>query len=160
MADVIEIQAVLPHRYPFLLVDRILEIELGKRVVGLKNVTINEPFFAGHYPGHPIMPGVLILEAMAQVGGFLLMRSLSVRAVNKVLYFTGIDRARFRRPVVPGDQIRFEVDIIQLRRQVCRMKGVALVDGKTAAEAELNAVAVDRDPETPPAEAGAVSETT
>jgi beta-hydroxyacyl-ACP dehydratase FabZ len=163
MADVIEIQAVLPHRYPFLLVDRILEIELGKRVVGLKNVTINEPFFAGHYPGHPIMPGVLILEAMAQVGGFLLLRSLNlsaVNAVNKVLYFTGIDRARFRRPVVPGDQIRFEVDIIQLRRQVCRMKGVALVDGKTAAEAEMNAVAVDRDPEMPPAEAGAVSETT
>jgi beta-hydroxyacyl-ACP dehydratase FabZ len=160
MADVIEIQAVLPHRYPFLLVDRILEIELGKRVVGLKNVTINEPFFAGHYPGHPIMPGVLILEAMAQVGGFLLMRSLNLRAVNKVLYFTGIDRARFRRPVVPGDQIRFEVEIVQLRRQVCRMKGVALVDGKTAAEAEMNAVAVDRDPETPPAEAGAVSERT
>jgi beta-hydroxyacyl-ACP dehydratase FabZ len=160
MADVIEIQAVLPHRYPFLLVDRILEIELGKRVVGLKNVTINEPFFAGHYPGHPIMPGVLILEAMAQVGGFLLMRSLNLRAVNKVLYFTGIDRARFRRPVVPGDQIRFEVEILQLRRQVCRMKGVALVDGKTAAEAEMNAVAVDRDPETPPAETGAILERT
>ena len=160
MADVIEIQAVLPHRYPFLLVDRILEIELGKRVVGLKNVTINEPFFAGHYPGHPIMPGVLILEAMAQVGGFLLMRSLNLRAVNKVLYFTGIDRARFRRPVVPGDQIRFEVDLIQRRRHVCRMKGVALVDGKTAAEAEMNAVAVDRDPEPSPAEADAVSATT
>jgi beta-hydroxyacyl-ACP dehydratase FabZ len=160
MVGVSEIQEILPHRYPFLLVDRILEIELGRRVVGLKNVTINEPFFAGHYPGHPIMPGVLILEAMAQVGGFLLMRSLNLRAGSKVLYFTGIDRARFRRPVVPGDQIRLEVDIVQLRRHVCRMKGVALVDGKTAAEAELNAVAVDRDLETPPAEAGAVSETT
>jgi beta-hydroxyacyl-ACP dehydratase FabZ len=158
MLGVIEIQELLPHRYPFLLVDRILDIELGKRVVGLKNVTINEPFFAGHYPGHPIMPGVLILEAMAQVGGFLLMRSLNLIAAKKVLYFTGIDRARFRRPVVPGDQIRFEVDLVQLRRHVCRMKGVALVDGKTVAEAEMNALAVDRDPETSPDEPGAVSE--
>jgi beta-hydroxyacyl-ACP dehydratase FabZ len=144
-----EIQDVLPHRYPFLLVDRILEIELGKRVVGLKNVTINEPFFVGHFPGYPIMPGVLILEAMAQVGGFLLMRSLGVRAEKKVLYFTGIDGARFRRPVVPGDQIRFEVDFLRLRRQMARMKGMALVDGKLAAEAELSAVVVDRDPDGP-----------
>jgi beta-hydroxyacyl-ACP dehydratase FabZ len=160
MLGVSEIQELLPHRYPFLLVDRILDIELGKRVVGLKNVTINEPFFAGHYPGHPIMPGVLILEAMAQVGGLLLMRSLNLIAAKKVLYFTGIDRARFRRPVVPGDQIRFEVDLVQLRRNVCRMKGVALVDGKTVAEAEMSALAVDRDPETSPAEPGAVSERT
>ena len=145
-----EIQEVLPHRYPFLLVDRIIEIELGKRVVGLKNVTINEPFFVGHFPGHPIMPGVLILEAMAQVGGFLLMRSLGLRAEKKVLYFTGIDGARFRRPVIPGDQLRFEVEVLQLRRQVCRMKGAALVDGKVATEAELSAVVVDRDPEEPP----------
>ena len=149
MVGVNEIQEVLPHRYPFLLVDRILEIELGKRVVGVKNVTINEPFFTGHFPGHPIMPGVLILEAMAQVGGFLLMRSLNLQGEKKVLYFTGIDRARFRRPVVPGDQIRFEVSMVQLRRQMCRMKGVALVDGKIAAEAEMNAVAVDRDAESP-----------
>src|SRR5512139_4338555 len=146
-----EIQEVLPHRYPFLLVDRILEMEVGKRVVGLKNVSINEPFFAGHFPGHPIMPGVLILEAMAQVGGFLLMRSLGARAEKKVLYFTGIEQARFRRPVVPGDQIRFEVEVLQMRRQVCRMKGAALVDGKVAAEAEMSAVAVDRDPQEPPA---------
>ena len=111
MVGVSEIQEILPHRYPFLLVDRILEIELGKRVVGVKNVTINEPFFAGHFPGHPIMPGVLILEAMAQVGGFLLMRSLTLQRAKTLLYFTGIDRARFRRPVVPGDQIRFEVSI-------------------------------------------------
>jgi beta-hydroxyacyl-ACP dehydratase FabZ len=144
-----EIQDVLPHRYPFLLVDRILEIELGKRVVGLKNVTINEPFFVGHFPGYPIMPGVLILEAMAQVGGFLLMRSLGASAEKKVLYFTGIDGARFRRPVVPGDQIRFEVDFLRLRRQMARMKGMALVDGKLAAEAELSAVVVDRDPDGP-----------
>jgi beta-hydroxyacyl-ACP dehydratase FabZ len=160
MIGVIEIQELLPHRYPFLLVDRILEIEVGKRVVGLKNVTINEPFFVGHYPGHPIMPGVLILEGMAQVGGYLLLRSVNLQGAKKVLYFTGIDHARFRRPVVPGDQIRFEVDLVQLRRHVCRMKGVALVDGKTAAEAEMNAVAVDRDPETSPAEPRAVSERT
>jgi len=146
-----EIQEVLPHRYPFLLVDRILEMELGKRVVGIKNVTINEPFFAGHFPGHPIMPGVLLLEGMAQVGGFLLMRSLNARAERKVLYFTGIDRARFRRPVVPGDQIRFEVEFLQFRRQVCRMKGEAMVEGKVAVEADMSAIVVDRDPaEQPP----------
>jgi beta-hydroxyacyl-ACP dehydratase FabZ len=150
MVGLHEIQEVLPHRYPFLLVDRIVEMEMGKRVVGLKNVTINEPFFVGHFPGYPIMPGVLILEAMAQVGGFLLMRTLGARAEQKVLYFTGIDAARFRRPVVPGDQIRFEVDFLQLRRQMCRMKGMALVDGKLAAEAELSAVVVPRDSEGPP----------
>ncbi len=146
-----EIQEILPHRYPFLLVDRILELELGKRVVGIKNVTINEPFFQGHFPGHPIMPGVLILEAMAQVGGFLLMRSLDTRAEKKVLYFTGIERARFRRPVVPGDQLRFELEILQLRRQMCRMRGEAMVDGNLAVEAEMSAVVVDRDPEGPAA---------
>ncbi|HEX7550019.1 MAG TPA: 3-hydroxyacyl-ACP dehydratase FabZ, partial [Candidatus Methylomirabilis sp.] len=145
-----EIQEVLPHRYPFLLVDRILEMEIGKRAVGIKNVTINEPFFVGHFPGHPIMPGVLLLEGMAQVGGFLLMRSLNVQGERKVLYFTGIDRARFRRPVVPGDQVRFEVEFLQLRRQFCRMKGEATVDGELAVEAELSAVVVDRDPETQP----------
>jgi beta-hydroxyacyl-ACP dehydratase FabZ len=150
-----EIQEVLPHRYPFLLVDRIVELELGKRVVGLKNVTINEPFFPGHFPGYPIMPGVLILEAMAQVGGFLLMRSLNARAEKKVLYFTGIDGARFRRPVVPGDQLVLEVDLLQLRRQMARMKGLALVDGKLAVEAEMSAVVVDRDPNGP--SAGAIS---
>ena len=146
MFDPKEIQEILPHRFPFLLVDRILELELGKQVVGIKNVTINEPFFAGHFPGYPIMPGVLILEAMAQVGGFLLMSSLATRAEKKLLYFTGIDRARFRRPVVPGDQIRFEVKILQRRRQVCRMKGEAYVDGKLVAEAELSSVLVDREP--------------
>ncbi len=145
-----EIQDTLPHRYPFLLVDRILELELGKRIVGIKNVTINEPFFPGHFPGHPIMPGVLIVEAMAQVGGVLLMRSLDARAEKKVLYFTGIDRARFRRPVVPGDQLRFEVEILQVRRQVCRMKCIASVEGKLVAEAELSSVVVDRDPTEPP----------
>jgi len=142
-----EIEAILPHRYPFLLVDRILELELGKRVVGIKNVTVNEPFFVGHFPGHPIMPGVLILESLAQVGGVLLMRSLDANAEKKVIYFTGIDHARFRRPVVPGDQIRIEVELVQLRRQVCRMKGTASVDGKLAAEAEMGCIVTDRDPQ-------------
>ena len=114
--------------------------------MGIKSVTINEPFFPGHFPGHPIMPGVLILEAMAQVGGFLLMRSLDSQAEKKVMYFTGIDKAKFRRPVVPGDQIRFEIGILQLRRQVCRMRGEAFVEGKLVAEAELSSVVVDRDP--------------
>jgi beta-hydroxyacyl-ACP dehydratase FabZ len=118
---------------------------LGKRVVGVKSVTINEPFFLGHFPGHPVMPGVLILEAMAQVGAFLIMRSLNVRPENKIFFFTGIDGARFRRPVIPGDQIRFEVEVLQQRRQMCRMKGTALVDGVVAAEAELSAMLVDRD---------------
>jgi len=144
-----EIQETLPHRYPFLLVDRIVEMELGKRAVGIKNVTVNEPFFPGHFPGHPIMPGVLIVEAMAQVGGVLLMRSLNARAEKKVIYFTGIDGARFRRPVVPGDQVRFEVEILQHRRQMCRFKGAAYVDGNLVAEAEMSSVVVDRDPTGP-----------
>jgi beta-hydroxyacyl-ACP dehydratase FabZ len=146
-----EIQAVIPHRFPFLLVDRILAIELGKRVVGLKNVTVNEPFFVGHFPGHPIMPGVLIIEAMAQVGGYLLMRSLDAQAEQKLMYFTGIDRARFRRPVVPGDQLRFEIVVLQTRRNVCRMRGEAYVEGTLVAEAELSSVVVDRDPAEKPA---------
>ena len=149
MLDQREIQDLLPHRYPFLLLDRILEVEPGKRAVGLKNVSINEPYFIGHFPGHPIMPGVLILEAMAQVGGVLLMLTLSMQAARKVIYFTGIEEARFRKPVVPGDQIRFEVEILHLRKQMCRMKGVALVDGKLTTEAKMSAVVVDRDPVEP-----------
>lgn len=145
-----EIQELLPHRYPFLLVDRIVELELGRRIVGVKNVTINEGFFAGHFPGHPIMPGVLIVEAMAQVGGVLLMRTLNAKAEKKVIYFTGIDRAKFRRPVRPGDQLRIEMEIVQLRRQLCRMRGTAQVEGNLAAEAELSSVVVDRDQVLPP----------
>jgi beta-hydroxyacyl-ACP dehydratase FabZ len=145
-----EIEGILPHRYPFLLVDRILELEVGKRVVGIKNVTANEPFFPGHFPGHPIMPGVLIVEAMAQTGGVLLMQTLSTQGQRKLVYFTGIDRARFRKPVVPGDQLRFEIQLLQLRRQLCRMKGTATVEGKLAAEAEMGCVVVDRDPQGPP----------
>jgi UDP-3-O-[3-hydroxymyristoyl] N-acetylglucosamine deacetylase / 3-hydroxyacyl-[acyl-carrier-protein] dehydratase len=138
-----EIMKVLPHRYPFLLVDRILELEPGSRVVGLKNVTINEPFFQGHFPGHAIMPGVLIIEAMAQVGGMLLLGAVP-DPESKVVYFMSLDNVKWRRPVKPGDQIRFELDMIQVRGRICRMKGVALVDGELVAEAEMAAMVRDR----------------
>lgn len=138
-----DIMKVLPHRYPFLLVDRILELEPAKRVVGIKNVTINEPFFAGHFPGHPIMPGVLIIEAMAQVGGMLLMGSLDVPE-SKVVYFISLDNVKWRKPVRPGDQLRFELDVIQLRGSVCKMRGVAKVDGEVVAEADMAAMLRDR----------------
>ena len=138
-----EIMKVLPHRYPFLLVDRILELEPGKRVVGIKNVTINEPFFAGHFPGHPIMPGVLIIEAMAQVGGMLLLGAIEDPS-SKVVYFTSLNDVKWRRPVKPGDQLRFELDLLQVRGMMCKMKGVAKVDGETVAEAEMGAMVRDR----------------
>ncbi len=139
-----EILEILPHRYPFLLVDRILEIEEGKRVVGLKNVTFNEPFFQGHFPGNPIMPGVLIVEAMAQVGAVLLLRGVPDRH-TKLVYFAGIDRAKFRRPVTPGDQVRFEVEVLKVRSRSARLKAEAFVDGALVAEAELFSSMVDRD---------------
>jgi UDP-3-O-[3-hydroxymyristoyl] N-acetylglucosamine deacetylase/3-hydroxyacyl-[acyl-carrier-protein] dehydratase len=138
-----EIMKVLPHRYPFLLVDRILEIEENKRIVGLKNVTINEPFFQGHFPGHPIMPGVLIIEAMAQVGGMLLMGTVG-DAESKVVYFMSLDNVKFRRPVKPGDQLRFELDLVQVRGPVCKMRGVARVDGEVVAEADMAAMVRNR----------------
>lgn len=138
-----EIMRVLPHRYPFLLVDRILEIEEGKRVVGIKNVTINEPFFQGHFPGHPIMPGVLIVEAMAQVGGMLLLGSLE-EPDTKVVYFMSLDNIKFRKPVRPGDQIVFEVEIVQMRGKIAKTRGVARVDGEVVAEAEMAAMVRDR----------------
>jgi UDP-3-O-[3-hydroxymyristoyl] N-acetylglucosamine deacetylase / 3-hydroxyacyl-[acyl-carrier-protein] dehydratase len=141
--DVRQILDLLPHRYPFLLVDRILEVDGNKRIVGLKNVSINEPFFQGHFPGHPIMPGVLIVEAMAQTGGLLLMEAIPDRA-NKVVYFMALDQVKFRKPVVPGDQLRMEVEMIQLRGKVCRMKGVATVDGQVTTEAEMMACVVDK----------------
>jgi UDP-3-O-[3-hydroxymyristoyl] N-acetylglucosamine deacetylase / 3-hydroxyacyl-[acyl-carrier-protein] dehydratase len=137
--EIEEIMKVLPHRYPFLLVDRILEIEDGKRIVGVKNVTINEPFFQGHFPGHPIMPGVLIIEAMAQVGGMLLMGAVP-NPENKVVYFTSLNNVKWRRPVKPGDQLRFELELLQVRGMMCKMSGVAKVDGQVVAEAEMGAV--------------------
>jgi UDP-3-O-[3-hydroxymyristoyl] N-acetylglucosamine deacetylase / 3-hydroxyacyl-[acyl-carrier-protein] dehydratase len=143
MYTIEDIMKVLPHRYPFLLVDRILEIEEKKRIVGLKNVTINEPFFQGHFPGHPIMPGVLIIEAMAQVGGMLLMGSVD-DPESKVVYFMSLDNVKFRRPVKPGDQIRFELEITQLRGTVCKMRGVGKVEGEVVAEADMAAMVRDR----------------
>ncbi|MDY7094653.1 MAG: 3-hydroxyacyl-ACP dehydratase FabZ [Acidobacteriota bacterium] len=136
------IRSVLPHRYPFLLVDRVLEMEPGKRIVALKNVTINEEFFVGHFPNHPVMPGVLIIEAMAQAAGVLLVADLEDRA-SKLLYFMGIDRARFRKPVVPGDQLRFEIEVLRLRNTFCKVDAKALVDGKLVAEAVLSSGIVD-----------------
>jgi beta-hydroxyacyl-ACP dehydratase FabZ len=144
--NILEIMNVLPHRYPFLLVDKIIEMEIGKRVIGIKNVTINEPFFQGHFPGQPIMPGVLILEAMAQVAGVMALKTVPEDQVkNKVIYFMTIDKAKFRKPVVPGDQIRFEMDVTRLRSNVVSFKGQAVVDGAVAAEAEMMAMIVDRD---------------
>ena len=138
-----DIMKVLPHRYPFLLVDRIIEIEAMKRIVGIKNVTINEPFFQGHFPGHPIMPGVLIIEAMAQVGGMLMLGTIS-EPDTKVVYFMSLDNVKFRRPVKPGDQLRFELDVIQLRGTVCKMRGVGMVDGEVVVEADMAAAIRDR----------------
>ncbi len=138
-----EIMKVLPHRYPFLLVDRVLEMESGKRIVGIKNVTINEPFFQGHFPGHPIMPGVLIVEAMAQVGGMLLMGAVE-DPDTKVVYFMSLDNVKFRKPVKPGDQLRFELEMVQVRGKICRMKGLAKVDGEVVCEAEMAAMVRDR----------------
>ena len=138
-----EIMKVLPHRYPFLLVDRVLEIEAGKRIVGIKNVTINEPFFQGHFPGHPIMPGVLIIEAMAQVGGMLLMGAVPDHD-KKVVYFTSLNNVKWRRPVKPGDQLRFELELLQVRGMMCKMQGVAKVDGEVVCEAEMGAMVRDR----------------
>ena len=141
--EIEDIMRVLPHRYPFLLVDRILEIEENKRVVGIKNVTINEPFFQGHFPGHPIMPGVLIVEAMAQVGGMLLLGTLE-EPDTKVVYFMSIDNIKFRKPVRPGDQLVFEVEMIQVRGKIAKTRGVARVDGEVVAEAEMAAMVRDR----------------
>jgi 3-hydroxyacyl-[acyl-carrier-protein] dehydratase len=142
--DVIEIQKYLPHRYPFLFVDQIEEIERLKRIVGVKNVTINEAHFQGHFPGAPIMPGVLIIESMAQVGGLLLLLEIPERE-KKLLYFAAVDGARFRRPVVPGDQLKVEVKVISWRGDFCKLEGRATVNGQLAAEATLMCKMVDRD---------------
>jgi UDP-3-O-[3-hydroxymyristoyl] N-acetylglucosamine deacetylase/3-hydroxyacyl-[acyl-carrier-protein] dehydratase len=138
-----QILGTLPHRYPMLLVDRVVEVVGRERIVGIKNVTYNEPFFQGHFPGHPVMPGVLILEAMAQAGGMLLMGAVEDPR-NKVVYFLSLDEVKFRRPVVPGDQLRFELEMLQFRGRNCRMRGVAYVDGERVAEAEMAARIMDR----------------
>ena len=143
--DTTAIMDILPHRYPFLLVDRITHIEEGESIEGIKNVTINEPFFQGHFPGHPIMPAVLILEAMAQVGGLLLLNSVD-DPTDKLMYFMGIDGARFRRPVTPGDQLRFKIKLLKLKGAISKMRGEAFVEDQLVAEAELLATVVDKRP--------------
>ncbi|MCK4857526.1 MAG: 3-hydroxyacyl-ACP dehydratase FabZ, partial [candidate division Zixibacteria bacterium] len=141
--DINAILKLMPHRYPFLLIDRIIDIVPDKSVTALKNVTINEPFFQGHFPGHPIMPGVLIVEAMAQAGGFLLLNTVA-EPETKVVYFLGIDRVRFRKPVIPGDQLRFELKMISFRRSTCKMTGQAFVGDNLVCEAEMLAAVVER----------------
>ena len=141
--EIQEIMRLLPHRYPFLLVDRVIEYEADRRIVGIKNVTINEPFFQGHFPGIPIMPGVLIIESMAQVGGVLVFKTLPDRE-NKLVFFAGIKNARFRKPVVPGDQLRIEMLLTHVRRSLGKLKGEAYVDTQLVAEAEIMFSLVDR----------------
>ncbi|HAN93243.1 MAG TPA: 3-hydroxyacyl-ACP dehydratase FabZ [Nitrospira sp.] len=140
--DNVEIQSILPHRYPFLLVDRIRELDPDRRIVGIKNVTINEPFFQGHFPGRPVMPGVLILEALAQVGGVLAFKSLG-SVGRPVVYLTGIDGAKFRKPVVPGDILRLEVDVLKKRAPFWKMQGRAFVESELVCEAEVTAMVTD-----------------
>ena len=141
--DTIEIQKILPHRHPFLLVDKVIELEPRVRIVGVKQVTINEPFFAGHFPGRPIMPGVLIVEALAQAAGVLAVESLGLAGSGKLVYFMAIDGAKFRAPVEPGCLLTLEVEFVQKRASVCKFAGKALVDGKVAAEANFTAMIAD-----------------
>ena len=143
MLTIHEIMKILPHRYPMLLVDRVLEIEEGKRIVGIKNVTANEQFFQGHFPGAPVMPGVLIVEAMAQCGAILFLRDIADRE-QKLFLFGGVDKARFRRPVVPGDQLRLECELVQRRGNSVKIRGTATVDGSVVAEAEMLSIMVER----------------
>jgi 3-hydroxyacyl-[acyl-carrier-protein] dehydratase len=157
-----EIMQILPHRYPFLLIDRVVELVRMQRIVAIKNVTINEPFFQGHFPTYPIMPGVLIVEAMAQAGGALLLTEVPDRH-DKLMVFTGIDEARFRAPVVPGDQVRIEVEVLKWSRRGATMRGNAYVDGKLVCEAEIRCQVVPRaarkaEPQETPALAGAAAE--
>ncbi len=144
MIQINEIMEILPHGYPFLLVDRIVELEMGKRVVGIKNVTINEPFFQGHFPGQPIMPGVLIVEAMAQTAGVLAFKSMADESRKKAVYFMAIDKVRFRRPVTPGDQMRMEMVVSKQRKSIWGFTGKAYVEDQLAAEAELMAMVSDK----------------
>ncbi|HIC96817.1 MAG TPA: 3-hydroxyacyl-ACP dehydratase FabZ [Aquificaceae bacterium] len=139
--EILEIMEILPHRYPLLLVDRILEFEEGKRIVGLKNVSINEPYFQGHFPGFPLFPGVYVLEALAQVGGVLMIKSLGLEIGKYAVVFAGIDGARFKRPVFPGDSLILELEAVSLKKKLSKMVGIARVDGQTVAEATLYAAA-------------------
>ena len=147
--DSIGIQKILPHRYPFLLVDAIEEMEPKKRIVGIKNVTVNEYFFQGHFPGKPVMPGVLIIESIAQIGGLLLLSEVKDRD-NKLMYMAAVDNARFRRPVVPGDQLRIEVNVMTFRGPFCKVAGVARVNGEIAVEAIIMCAMVDLKPDGTP----------
>ncbi|HIQ31425.1 MAG TPA: 3-hydroxyacyl-ACP dehydratase FabZ [Aquifex aeolicus] len=139
--EILEIMEILPHRYPLLLVDRILEFEEGKRIVGLKNVSINEPYFQGHFPGFPLFPGIYVLEALAQVGGVLMIKSLGLEIGKYAVVFAGIDGARFKRPVFPGDSLILELEAVSLKKKLSKMVGIARVDGQTVAEATLYAAA-------------------
>lgn len=144
MYDIHKIMGFLPHRYPFILVDRVVELESGKRIVALKNVTINEPFFQGHFPGAPVMPGVLIVEAMAQAGGILYFQSIDEEKHGSLVYFMGMDKVKFRNPVTPGDQLILDVTILKQRAKTLKMSGIATVDEKRVAEAELLAMIGDK----------------
>ena len=143
MLDINEIMKILPHRYPFLLVDRVIEVETGKRIVGIKNVTVNEPFFRGHFPGHPVMPGVLIIEAMAQVAGVLVLSSIPDRKTKLVL-LASVEEAKFRKPVRPGDQLRIEMKVIKRKATIAKMSGTASVDGVVVSEAIMMCMLTDR----------------
>ncbi len=144
MMDVKEIQKLLAHRYPFLLVDRVLEIETGKKLVGFKNVTINEEFFQGHFPGHPVMPGVLILEALAQACALLAYKSSGLNPEDLVIYLMAIDNAKFRKPVVPGDRLTLTAEVVRVKGVIWKQRGVATVDGAVVAEADFLATAVKK----------------
>jgi len=145
MMDVLEIQKLLPHRYPFLLVDRVVSIEPGKALRAYKNVSVNEPFFEGHFPGHPVMPGVLVLEALAQASAILAYRTTGFDPAQKVTYLMTIDGAKFRRPTVPGDRLELEVEVLRFKGSILKTRGVAKVDGEVVAEGEFLATVVDKD---------------
>ena len=147
MLDINMIRKILPHRYPFLLVDRILEFDPGKRIVGLKNVTMNEPYFQGHFPDSPILPGVIIIEAMAQTGGLFVFARNPEEAENKNFFFSGIDKARFRKPVIPGDQMIIELEMLKHRGPLWKFRGKATVNGELVAEAELLASIIEKEPQ-------------